>query len=146
MMTSRRNTDEEKERTARRVHIYDVANDILTQRMSYGMVAQSMLLLSYVTLFVSQEKLHMYTVVLEIIVSFLGIFYSVFQASRMIRSARRLSILQNRIIEDDPVFKEYWNAYTPKRRIHQHQVAAALGAAWFGLLIVAILAAFGNSN
>ena len=62
--------------------IYRHMDSMLAQRMAYGMVAQSMLVLSFITLFVYQHQVPRYSIALEMIVGVLGFAYSFFQFTR----------------------------------------------------------------
>ena len=92
------------------VHCY--AENLFSYRMNYGMVAQSMLMVSFVTLFVYQSQVPVYSVVLEFVVGGLGLLYSVFQYLRGRELTTRIRFLQNTyLVPNDPVFAAYMQIY-----------------------------------
>jgi len=132
--------------TKRAWQLYDYADNLLAQRMNYGMVAQAMLLLSFVTLFVYQKDIGaIYGLLLEAIISFSGVSYSSFQYYRTHTLSRRLDFLRHQYLKDDPVWVDYSMVRSPDAwlnmdlRINQYQVPKGLIFVWLALLFVALV-------
>lgn len=134
-------------KTMRAWEIYRHEDGMLAQRMAYGMVAQSMLVLSFITLFVYQHQVPQYSVALELVVGVLGFTYSFFQFTRSRSTSIRIRFLQNEyLFPNDPIFAAYIKAHNPKRRwiIDQYMIAVYFCCGWILLLGVAIFAARAN--
>ena len=94
--------------TRRAWELYDYADGLLAQRMNYGMVAQAMLLLSFVTLFSYQKDIPVrYCFAAEVILGVAGVLYSIFQTIRTLTLSKRLDFLRKEYLKDDPIWVEY---------------------------------------
>ena len=112
--------------------IYRFAEETLSQRMNYGMVAQSMLLLGFITLFAYQYQVPGYSVVAEWVI---GLHVKITDL------AKRIATMQNDYLNQDPVYAAYFAAGKDQRFFQQHHVVIGLGAGWLALLIVGSLVA-----
>ena len=121
--------------------IYRFAEETLSQRMNYGMGAQSMLLLSFVNLFAYQYQVPGYSVVAEWVIGLLGFILSVFQYVKITDLAKRIATMQNDYLNQDPVYAAYFAAGKDQRFFQQHHVVFGLGTGWLALLIIASLVA-----
>ncbi len=121
--------------------IYRYAEETLSQRMNYGMVAQSMLLLGFITLFAYQYQVPGYSVIAEWVVGLLGFMLSVFQYKKITDLTRRIETMQNDYLTHEPVYAAYMSAGKDPRYFQQHHVVVGLGMGWLALLIVASLVA-----
>lgn len=126
--------------------IYDHAEAVLGRRMNYGMVAQSMLLVSFCTLFAYQSQIPGgYAIAAEVVVGTLGLGYSLFQYSRIKSVSNRIRFLQTSyLIKLDPVFAAYMGSYSHswfQPLIRQHMVALAFCGGWTLLIVLGIGAA-----
>ncbi len=131
-------TQNEKSSYARAWEVHDYAEKILADRMNYGMVAQSMLMLSFVTL-LSNSNQSNFTPIAEILICLFGTFYSYFQLSRIRSVSQRIIHLQKKYLMDDEVFSEYMTAYSPStfsKRIRTHYVPVTLYGLWLTFLIL----------
>jgi uncharacterized membrane protein len=126
--------------TKRAWEIYEYSDNLMAQRMNYGMVAQSMLLLSFVTLFVYQHQVQTYSFFLELIIGILGLLYSGFQYLRTKSLSERLAILRSQYLKDDSVFATYTGVRSMDRRIRQYTVPLVFCVGWIFLLVMAIVA------
>lgn len=121
------------------IHCY--AEKILSDRMNYGMVAQTMLLLSFITIFVD-HKPHFLYLVLEIAICSLGVIYSYFQYSRIFSVSQRIIHLQEKYLKNDDVFAAYMGAFSSRKfavRIRTHVIPMALIALWLVLYLTSLL-------
>ena len=129
--------------TQRAWDVHKNINDVMSQRISYGMVAQSMLLLSYVTIFAGDKIGWGSSLVLEMTFSILGIFYSIFQAERTwIAGLRIRRIEEDYLLRSDPVFKTAQDAYSPRLfdlRIRQYHIAIGFLLSWATLLATTLI-------
>jgi hypothetical protein len=131
--------------TRRAWELYDYADDLLAQRMNYGMVAQAMLLLSFVTLFVFQKDIPTrYCFIAEMVLGIAGIFYSVFQFVRTYSLSKRLDFLRLTYLKDDPLWVEYSRVSDKSALIlnmnyrpRQYTIPYLFIFVWLALLIVA---------
>ena len=77
--------------------IYRFAEETVPQRMNYGMVAQSMLLLGLITLFAYQYQIPGYSVVAEWVIGLLGLILSIFQYVKITDLANALRLCKTTI-------------------------------------------------
>ena len=114
--------------------IYRFAEETLSQRMNYGMVAQSMLLLGFITLFAYQYQVPEYSVVAEWVIGLLGFIMSVFQYAKITDLTKRIATMQNDYLNQDQVYAAYLAAGKDQRYFQQHHVVIGLGTGWLALL------------
>jgi hypothetical protein len=125
-----------------RAYEYHINNDnLLAFRLSYGMVAQSMLVVAFVTIYVwSPPTPHPYLQFAgETIIATFGLWYSRlmhFQCSELLDKMRYLKI---HYMCDDPIYRDYQKGYSSGQRSHQRIIPLALGCAWLGLISLGVI-------
>ena len=122
--------------------IYRFAEETLSQRMNYGMVAQSMLLLGFITLFAYQYQVPEYSVVAEWVIGLLGFIMSVFQYAKITDLTKRIATMQNDYLNQDPVYAAYLAAGKDQRYFQQHHVVIGLATGWLALIVASLVAIF----
>ncbi|MBZ0140602.1 MAG: hypothetical protein K8H87_12650 [Pseudorhodoplanes sp.] len=110
-------------------------------RLSYSMVAQSMLVMAFATLF-SADLPTLKIRLVEIVIACFGLFYSWVQYVMTRSLVAKLQMLkENYLIPLDPVFKEYMDTNpTVPPTLQSTWLAMILGGVWFILLLSAIWA------
>jgi uncharacterized membrane protein len=99
-------TEEERMRGAWEVYLY--ARDLLGKRMSYGMIAQSMLLIAFSTLASGRVCEDRFVAFFQIIVAALGLTYTLYQYFRVLSIQKTLKTIEDRyFVGKDLVFSEY---------------------------------------
>jgi hypothetical protein len=125
--------------TVRRAWEYHrTLDELLAHRMSYGMVAHSMLLVTYATLVVADHRGRSWLTFVEIVVASLGIWYSAVQNSSINAIIHKLRFLTTRYLEPlDPIYAAMRQiAPSTNRKLRQRLVPIALGYVWAALLVV----------
>ena len=133
----------EQETDRRRAWDYHkAADELLAARVSYGLVAHSMFLVSFATIFAAGENKSWWLVVLvEIVIAALGLLYSVVLSFSMWTLNKRMEFLQSTYLRPlDPMYARYLDAAPSSQRwlFRQRNLPKALGIAWAVLLVSAI--------
>ena len=121
---------------------HKAADELLAQRMSYGMVAQSMLIVSFVTIASADHSGRPWLTYLEIVISLLGFWYSAVQHSTTRALIRGLDRLKEAyLVPLDSIYADYLNAVRRhnRRRLHQRYVALSLALAWIVFFAIAVI-------
>lgn len=135
-------TEAERMRGAWEVYLY--ARDLLAKRMSYGMVAQSMLLVSFSTLATGRGEGSLQVAYIQWTVGALGLFYTVYQLLRVHVIQKRLRYIENAYFRGkDLVFSEFLDfpdRSLLSRDFSQIAIILVFMAAWMTLTAAATLA------
>jgi hypothetical protein len=132
---------EPDEQLQRAWEYHKAADELLAARMNYGLVAHSMFLVSYATIFASGDhKTHWFRFV-EALISGLGLWYSLVLNGSVWALNKRIAFLKTTYLEPlDPVYASYMRvAPSSARHLRQRHLPIALALVWTALLISAIL-------
>jgi hypothetical protein len=121
---------------------YHNAGDVLfAARFNYYMVAQSMMFVSFATVFAADRHSE-YEKIIETAIALLGIFYAVAQERVNRVLPLRMKILRNIYLKHDPVYWDYLKEDPEQpeeaRNIQSRLIPRAFIAAWSILLLVAL--------
>lgn len=117
---------------ARAWEYYKHEDSVLAVRTSYGMIVQSMLLLSYSALLANPaERLRVLLCSVEVV------WYSAVGVAMIDTIDKRKSKLREYVARD-PIFATYWSQGRDDRVSTRRTVVAIMGLAW-GLLLVAAI-------
>ena len=84
------------------------ARDLLAKRMSYGMIAQSMLLIAFSTLASGRVSGDIFIAYFQIIVAALGLIYTGYQYFRVVSIQQSLLLIEESyFVGKDLVFSDY---------------------------------------
>lgn len=134
-------TQDEESQLRRAWEYHKAADELLAFRMSYGMVAQSMLIVSFVTLLGLQPHLGGYLKASELIVGVFGLWLTTVQHLLARSLVTRLFFLKENYLEKiDPIYRDYMAAYKVWGKSNQLQIMVGMGLVWVALIGVAILA------
>ena len=133
-------TEDEKIRGAWEVYLY--ARDLLAKRMSYGMVAQSMLLIAFSTLAAGRSEGDLFMAFFQCVVATLGIIYTSYQYLRVRNINGKIRFIEEKYLESkDLIFGEYLN-FSPRQRFirefSQSSIILIFLIAWGALLLGAV--------
>ena len=130
-----------EERLKRAWEYHKAADELLAARMNYGLVAHSMFLVSYATLFAAGDHTTHWFRFVEALISGLGLWYSFVLNGSVWTLNNRMAFLKTAYLEPlDPVYASYTRiAPSSARRLRQRHLPIALGLVWLSLLITAIL-------
>lgn len=133
-------TEDEKIRGAWEVSLY--ARDLLAKRMSYGMIAQSMLLIAFATLAAGRACSDVFTAYFQILVASLGLILTVYQYFRVYAIQRTLWMLEREYFTDkDLVFSHFLRMTGEQkvpRNVSQQAILIVFLGAWCLFLLGAI--------
>jgi hypothetical protein len=134
-------TEEQKISGAWEVYLY--ARDLLAKRMSYGMVAQSMLLIAFSSLAASRSRDDLFITFFQLVVGGLGVIYSAYQYFMVRNINDHLNYIQKKYLESkDLVFADYLR-YRPRQRFsrefRQSMIILVFLSAWVVMLGAAVL-------
>jgi hypothetical protein len=135
-------TPEEREELRSAWEYHKAADELLAQRMSYGMVAHSMLIVSFVTIAAADHRNRPWLSLIGVAISLLGFWYSAVQYSTIRSLIRGLDRMKDTyLIRRDPVYADYLNAirHDNKWRLHQRHVPLSLAAAWVVFFAIAVI-------
>jgi hypothetical protein len=130
-------TEEQKIRGAWEVYLY--ARDLLAQRMSHGMVAQSMLLISFSTLAIGRATGGFFVAFFHCVIAVLGVIYSAYLCLRVREIHKKLRFLEEEyFISDDLVFVKFLRATSGRytsREFSQMAIVVVFLTSWLILLL-----------
>ena len=134
-------TEEEKIGGAWEVYLY--ARDLLAKRMSYGMVAQSMLLIAFSTLAASRSRGDLFIAFFQLVVGGLGVIYSAYQYFMVRNINDHLNYIQEKYLASkDLVFADYLK-YRPRQRfsreVRQSMIILVFLSGWVIMVAAAVL-------
>lgn len=132
---------DERQAWLKRAYEYHVNNDnLLAFRLSYGMVAQSMLVVAFITIYVwSPATSHPYLQFAgESVIAAFGLWYSRLMHFQCKELLDKMRYLKTHYMCDDPIFRDYQKGYASGRKSHQGVIPLALALAWVGLFSIAI--------
>jgi hypothetical protein len=111
------------------------ADDLLSFRMSYGMVAQAMFLVAYVTILAADHDGRAWLKWVEIAVATLGFWYSLVMIASIGSLNARLAFLSKEYLEPlDPVWATYKKILpTETRWFRQRHLPRAMSVIWLFL-------------
>jgi hypothetical protein len=123
--------------------VYLYARDLLSKRMGYGMVAQSMLLISFSTLVAARHEGDFFVAFFQVGVAVLGLLYTAYQYFRVRSIQDKIHYIESRYLRSrDLVFAEYM-AYQPRaifsRDVSQIGIIVVFFIAWAIMLAAALL-------
>ena len=133
-------TEDEKTQGAWEVYLY--ARDLLAKRMSYGMIAQSMLLIAFSTLAAARTAGDAFTAYFQIMCALLGLVYTAYQYVRVVSiqgSIRKIE--DDYFVGRDLVFSAYLDMARAKsisRNFSQQAVLILFFCGWAAFLVGAI--------
>jgi len=134
-------TEEEKIRGAWEVYLY--ARNLLATRMSYGMVAQSMLLISFSTLAIGRSTGGFFVAYFHCVVAILGILHSLYMYLRVRDIHGRLNFLEEEYFSSSDLvfarFLEFSSNLYFSRESGQIAIIVLFFASWLILLLGALL-------
>jgi hypothetical protein len=105
-------TTEAETSASRAWDIYKHGDLIRIYRISYGMVAQAMFMVSFVTLFSTQKNKDLRFAILEIAICLFGIFFSFIQFLLAKSLSVGLRLLRQQFLVDiDPIFTVYESSF-----------------------------------
>jgi hypothetical protein len=130
-------TEQEKIDGAWQVYLY--ARDLLAKRMSYGMVAQSMLLIAFSIMASSRGRDDLFLAFFQSVFAILGIIYSTYQYFMVRNLNDKIQYIQNKyLVGEGLIFADYLQ-YHPRQRvsreIRQSLIIIVFLVAWVILLM-----------
>jgi hypothetical protein len=133
-------TEEERMRGAWEVYLY--ARDLLAKRMSYGMIAQSMLLIAFATLASGRGPDDVFTAYFQVVFATLGLVYTIYQYFRVLSIQDSIHRIEEKyFVGRDLVFSEYLavtRAQTVPRNVSQRAIVIVFFCAWTLFLLGAL--------
>jgi hypothetical protein len=115
---------------------YKHMDSLLVGRVNYAMVAQSMLLASFATLFVSSHT-NIYLIRGEIVIGLLGIFFAIMQLLLSVSLVSKMDALKS-YLNDDKIFDSCINKNPGRPEgIQRYWIPVALVIVWLALICLA---------
>ena len=134
-------TDDARMRDAWDVYLY--ARDLLAKRMSYGMIAQSMLLIAFATLTTGRANGHEYILFFQCVVGLLGIIYTIYQYFRVRVINDKIRYVEEKYLASpDLIFQDYLRFGSRQRfprEFSQLTIIIIFFLAWIVLFLGALL-------
>ena len=131
----------EQEQVRKRAWEYHKEADVLfAARANYSMVAQSMLLVSFMTIFAVQNHT-VYTKIIEIAVAMFGIWYAYNQYLLSRSLSSKMKLLKGDYLEKlDPIYRKYMKAEPGRPSgIQTKRIPGGLAVLWFLLANIALI-------
>lgn len=109
--------------------------------MTYGMLAQSMLLTAFAILFAAEAgPRHLYFIAVELLIAIFGFVYSVIQVCMANEMLGWMTHLKEEYLSKDKLYFEgYLKKYLAKRRSLQRLVPRLLTGVWAVLALIVVI-------
>ena len=131
-------TPDEESELRRAWEYHKCADEILASRMNYGMVAQSMLLVSYMTMFLATGGIAWLPPFVQGIVASFGLWYSVRQSAMAQELTKRMEFLRKSyLVRLDPIYDKYLNIDPLPHGSYQLRLFPGLWTLWGAMLLIA---------